>query len=111
VVAIFAHEIPSEMGHVGILLKSRFTNCQTILCNTFVNFTSLIGVIIGLGLGQIGEAVQIYFITFVAGNFMYIGSDIWRNLMKKRDALGNILEFLSFCLGVGAMYLVLLAEN
>jgi zinc and cadmium transporter len=111
VVAIFAHEIPSEMGHVGILLKSKFSSCQTILCNTFVNITSLIGVVLGLGLGQIGEAVQIYFITFVAGNFIYIGADIWRNLMKTSNAGLNLLEFLSFCLGVGAMYLVLLAEN
>jgi zinc and cadmium transporter len=111
VVAVFAHEIPSEMGNVGILLKSKFSNCQTILCNAFINSTALIGVVLGLGLGQIGEAVQIYVITIVAGNFIYIGADIWRNLMKKSNAWLNLLEFLSFCLGVGAMYLVLLAES
>ena len=111
IVAVFAHEIPSEMGNVGILLKSKFTNFQTILCSGVINITALVGVILGLGLGEIGEVVQIYILTFVAGNFIYIGADIWRNLMKKKSACLNILEFLSFCLGVGAMYLVTLAEK
>lgn len=98
------------MGDVGILIKNRFNNCQTIFWNAIINTTSLIGVIVGLGLGEMGEAVQIYILSFVAGNFIYIGADIWRNLMKNKDACMNILEFLSFAVGVGAMYLVLLAE-
>ena len=99
------------MGNVGILLKSKFSNCQTIGFNAFINTTALLGVLLGLGLGELGEAVQIYILTFVAGNFIYIGADIWRNLMKKSKACLNFLEFLSFCIGVGAMYLVLLAES
>jgi zinc and cadmium transporter len=111
IIAVFAHEIPSEMGNVGILLKSKFNNCQTIGCNAFINTTALLGVLLGLGLGELGEAVQIYILTFVAGNFIYIGADIWRNLMKKPSVCLNFLEFVSFCIGVGAMYLVLLAES
>lgn len=48
IIAIIAHEIPRELGDVAILLKSKFTGTQTILCNGVVNFISLIGVIIGL---------------------------------------------------------------
>jgi zinc transporter ZupT len=70
---------------------------------------SLFGVLLGLGLGSISEAAEIYIMSFVAGNFIYIGADIWRNLLKNKNALGNVLEFLSFCIGVGCMYLVLLA--
>jgi hypothetical protein len=44
------------MGDVGILLKNGFSNIQTILCNGFINFMSLFGVIAGLGLGTIDEA-------------------------------------------------------
>jgi len=97
------------MGNVGILLKSKFGNCQTIGCNAFFNATALLGVILGLGLGELGETVQIYILTFVAGNFIYIGADIWRNLMKKQNLCLNFMEFLAFSIGVGAMYLVLLA--
>jgi len=51
--------------------------------------------------------MQMYILSFVAGNFMYIGADIWKNLMRKSNALQNICEFMSFCVGVGAMYLVM----
>ena len=111
IVAVFAHEISCEVGNIGILLKSKFTNIQTILCSAVINVTALVGVVLGLGLGEIGDVVQIYILTFVAGNFVYIGADIWRKLMKKNSACLNTLEFLSFCLGVGVMYLITLAEG
>jgi hypothetical protein len=36
------------MGDVAILMTNKFNGTQTILCNGFVNFVSLLGVIIGL---------------------------------------------------------------
>lgn len=91
IIAIFAHEIPREMGDVGILMKSNFDSCQTIFWNAIINTMSMVGVVVGLGLGSIGEAVQIYILAFVAGNFIYIGADIWRNLLKNKDACLNII--------------------
>ena len=79
------------MGDVGILVKNKFDNCQTIVCNIVVNLTSLIGALVGIGLGSIGEAVQIYMLSFVAGNFIYIGADIWRNLFKTNKSINNCL--------------------
>jgi zinc and cadmium transporter len=111
IVAVFAHEIPREMGDVGILLKSGFSSIQTVLCNGLINFISLFGVVAGLGLGSIDEAAQIYVLVFVAGNFIYIGADIWRHLLRNKTKILNFLEVMMFALGVGAMYLVLLAES
>lgn len=99
------------MGDVGILMKNKFDSCQTIFWNAIINTVSLLGVVIGLALGGISEAVQTYILVFVAGNFIYIGADIWRNLLKNNNAFLNIMEFISFSVGVGAMFLVLLAEN
>jgi zinc transporter ZupT len=79
------------MGDVGILLKNKFNSKQTIICNVVVNFTSLIGVAIGLALGSVNEVAKVYVLSFVAGNFMYIGADIWRNLLKNKDCLSNVL--------------------
>lgn len=111
IIAVFAHEIPREMGDVGILMKSNFNACQTIFWNALINMISLVGVVVGLGLGGLGEAVQLYILVFVAGNFIYISADIWRHLLKNKDACLNITEFVCFSVGVGAMYLVLLAEG
>ena len=99
------------MGDVGILIKNGFSNIQTILCNGFVNFMSLFGVFAGLGLGQIDDATQNYVLVFVAGNFIYIGSDIWRHLLNNKSFLLNLGEILMFSVGVGAMFLVLVIEG
>jgi zinc transporter ZupT len=79
------------MGDVGILLKSGFSGIQTILCNGFINFMSLFGVIAGLGLGSIDDAAQNYIMVFVAGNFIYIGADIWKHLLRNKSILLNII--------------------
>jgi zinc and cadmium transporter len=110
IIAIAAHEIPREMGDVGILIKNGFSNVQTVLCNGFINFMSLIGVIAGLALGSINEEAQNYILVFVAGNFIYIGADIWRHLLANKRTILNIAELIMFSLGVGCMFLVLLAE-
>jgi hypothetical protein len=47
---------------------------------------------------------------FVAGNFTFIAADIWKNLFKNKTTCKNVFEFLGVALGVGCMYLVLLAE-
>ena len=109
IIAIFAHEIPREMGDVGILIKNGFSNVQTVLCNGFINFMSLIGVFAGLALGDISDDAQNYVLVFVAGNFIYIGADIWKHILGNKRTVLNILEFVMFSIGVGAMFLVLLA--
>jgi zinc transporter ZupT len=99
------------MGDVGILVKNGFSNTQTLLCNGFINFMSLFGVIAGLALGTIDDAAQNYIMVFVAGNFIYIGADIWKNLLSNDKFILNLGEILMFSVGVGAMFLVLLAEG
>lgn len=99
------------MGDVGVLVKNGFSNIQTVLCNGFINFMSLIGVVVGLAVGAIDEETQNYVLVFVAGNFMYIGADIWRHLLASKVWLVNVGEIIMFSVGVGAMFLVLLAES
>jgi len=72
---------------------------------------SLFGVLAGLGLGGIDEAALNYVLVFVAGNFIYIGSDIWKHLLRNKNVALNILEAVVFSIGVGAMFLILLAES
>lgn len=68
------HEIPQEIGDVGILLNSNFSNFQTILCNSLVNLSALIGCFIGLYLGSINENASKALKLVVAGNFIYLGA-------------------------------------
>lgn len=113
-VAIVAHEIPREIGDVAILMQNKFSEMQTLVCNGTINLISIVGVLIGLGVTNFDSATKSYILIFVAGNFIYIGADIWRHLLKNRGDyafLKNLFEFLGFALGVGIMYLLLLLES
>ena len=83
-VAIIVHEIPREMGDVAILIKNKFSENQTIVCNGTINLISIIGALIGLGATHLDDTVKIYLLVFVGGNFIYIAADIWRHLFKNK---------------------------
>jgi zinc and cadmium transporter len=97
-VGIIAHEIPREMGDVAILLKSHFNERETVISNGLVNMISLVGVYLGLNSQGLSSVTRQYMLVFVCGNFLYIASDIWRNLFRHSNPLVNLLE------GVGLIY-------
>lgn len=96
------------MGDVAILMTNSFNATQTVLCNGFVNLVSLVGVFIGLAITSLDDLAKNYVLVFVAGNFVYIAADIWRNLFKNSGFGRNLIEFLGFGVGIAAMYLILL---
>lgn len=92
---------------MAVLLKADFSQTQTILCNGFVNFISIIGVIIGLAVVNIDDIAKTYIMVFVAGNFVYIAADIWQNLFKGKGdnpKCNNFVEFVGAGIGIGAMF-------
>jgi len=99
------------MGDVAILMTNEFTSTQTILCNGFVNLTSLLGVFIGLAITDLNDETKTYILVFVAGNFMFIAADIWKHLFKNQGIIKNFIEFIGFGVGVAAMYCILLLET
>ena len=110
VVAIFIHEIPRELGDVAILLKSRFTGWQTICSNGTINMLAVVGAIIGLSTSSLPDSAKNYIMVFVAGNFVYIASDIWKHLFLD-SWRSNLLEVVGFLIGVGAMFGIKLMEG
>ncbi len=79
------------MGDVAILMTNNFDPTQTVLCNGFVNLLALLGVIIGLAVADISEMGKQYILVFVAGNFIYIAADIWRNVFKNSGIVKNLV--------------------
>lgn len=72
------------MRDFAILSKSEFTSCQIKICSAVPKITTLIGVAIGLALHSTGEAAEYYILSFVAGNFIYLAADIWKNLFMNK---------------------------
>lgn len=48
--------------------------------------------------------------VFVAGNFIYIGADIWQHLLRNEKFCENIMEIVMFAVGFTAMLAVLELE-
>lgn len=65
-----------------------------------VNLISLVGVWMGLNSHSLSPTVKQYALVFVAGNFMYIASDIWKNLFHNKKNVVNLLELIGLLLGV-----------
>lgn len=77
-----------------------------------VNFSAMIGTIIGLLLGQYGKNTDKYLTLFIAGNFIYIGAcDMIPLLNKEKNPRMFFAQLLALILGFGCMYLVLLVED
>lgn len=96
------------------MLKSRFSEAQTVLCNGVVNFVSLIGVIIGLAVINLDKLAKTYIMVYVAGNFVYIAADIWQNLFKNKGEgakCKNLIEFVGAAIGIGSMFALTYLEN
>ena len=90
---------------MAILLKSSFTEKQTILCNGTINLISILGTVIGLAIVHLSDVVKAYIMIFVAGNFIYIAADIWRHIFKNKNSrVKNFTEFIGLGIGVGAMF-------
>jgi hypothetical protein len=47
----------------------------------------------------------------MAGNFLFIGEDIWRNLLKNNYWCYKVMELAMFFLRVAAMFLFLFLED
>ncbi|KAL4511887.1 hypothetical protein ABPG72_012732 [Tetrahymena utriculariae] len=112
IVAIVAHEIPQEMGDVSILLNSNFSGIQAILCNCIINFSGLIGIIIGISIASLSENAERIMNCFIAGNFLFIGAaEMLSKLSEEKNNKTAFLQLFGLCIGFGVMFLITLAES
>ena len=61
---------------------------------------SLVGVYLGLQSHDLSPSTKQYVLVFVAGNFMYIASDIWKTLMQNENKIMDFVEMGAVFVGV-----------
>lgn len=107
--AVVLHEVPQEIGDFGIMLHGGFSTRKALLLNFLTALTSVIGVVIALTLTSRVEGITLFFLPFAAGGFIYIaGSDLIPELRKECDTWQNIIQLVTFLLGVAVMVSLLL---
>ena len=107
--AIFAHEIPQELGDLGVLIHGGWEKKKAL----FFNFLSGLSMILGGVLAFVfTEGLDLLFLLpFAAGNFIYIAaSDLIPEFKSCEHAKKNAYHFAAFMLGIILMYALLFFE-
>ncbi len=110
-IAIFAHEVPQEIGDFGVLLKGGFTRKKALIANFLISLTTFIGAIIAIIFNIWVEGIIPILVAITAGGFIYIaGTDLIPELHKNPKIKDSILQLLFILIGIGIMAGILLLE-
>jgi zinc and cadmium transporter len=109
--AVVLHEIPQEMGDLGVLVHAGLTPRRALIFNFATALTAVAGAVITLLLEDTIGGVVRPMLALSAGAFIYIaGSDLIPELHKTTDLRVSILQFVGIAAGFGVMAALLTLE-
>lgn len=110
-IAVILHEIPHEMGDLGILLHAGYGRRKAFLYNFYSGLVAIAGAAAALVAGAAVQASAAYILPFAAGNFIYIaGSDLVPELHKTKHVGHSLLQLGAILVGVALMAGLLFVE-
>lgn len=110
-IAVFVHELPTEVGDFGVLVHSGFSRKKALLLNLVTGLAAVGGAVATLLLGSGTTELTHYVIPFAAGAFVYIAAvRLLPRVLEERAKAGLILQALFGLAGFGAMYALMFLE-
>lgn len=105
-IAVFAHEIPQEIGDLAILLNGGMSRGRALLLNLLTSLTSVVGGVVGvLALAAVTDYLP-YALAIAASSFLYVAvADLIPGLHRKVDASSAVQQFLLITAGIVLIYL------
>ena len=105
-IAIFAHEIPQEVGDFLILLHSGSSKARALVMNMVSSLASLVGGVLGyFALQSFTGAVPIL-LGIVAASMIYVAvADLIPGLHKRTELRSTLSQAVLIALGVGSIAL------
>ena len=101
--AVAVHEIPQEMGDIGVLIYSGMKKKKALLLNFITALTAVAGGVIGF-YATIGlEGALKFLLPFAAGNFIYLATtDLIPEIKSKHqdNIFKSFLHLLVFVVGI-----------
>jgi len=103
--AVFAHEIPQEVGDLAILLQGGMSRLRALTLNLLTSLTSVVGGVVAyFALGPVEQALP-YALSLAAASFLYIAvADLIPGLHRRVDAGSGVRQFVFIVLGVAVIY-------
>jgi len=110
--AVTLHEIPQEMGDLGVLLHGGMGKKRALLLNFVFALFAIAGAIVGLLLGGASETFLRFILPFTAGGFLYVANtDLFPELHKSsKGGVDQLWHFLLILAGIGVMMSLLWLE-
>jgi len=105
-IAVFAHEIPQEIGDFGLMLHKGLSRKRIIIVNIISAAFAFMGAIITYLLGNVLEGYLPVFLAITAGFFIYIAaSDLIPEIHHEKRRGFAIIESLLLILGIVVVWM------
>jgi zinc and cadmium transporter len=106
-VAVFAHEIPHEVGDFAILLHAGFSRRRALLANAMAAGAGVLGAIVALMFLQSLPRLEPYFLAFATASFLYVAmSDLIPDLHRGTFDDNPVRQVLLVSAGIGTVLLL-----
>lgn len=100
-IAVSLHEIPQEIGDLGVILLAGYSKKQAILLNFSVALTVVVGGLAGYLLGHNIHQFSIYLLPIAAGGFTYLAAtDLVPQMHHTKSARKSLLLIFMFVMGI-----------
>lgn len=110
-IAVVLHEIPQEMGDLGVMLYAGFSRIKAVMLHFLTGLVAVIGTLGGLALNKFFVNSEVFLVSIAIGGFIYIaGSDLIPELHKETNSKKSIIQIISFIIGILIMLALLLLE-
>lgn len=100
-IAVFAHEIPQEIGDLAILLNGGMSRQRAMILNIAVSLSSVVGA--GLAYFLLARALEAlpYALAIAAASFLYVAvADLIPGLHRRVDARTSVQQVALIALGI-----------
>lgn len=109
-IAVALHEIPQEMGDLGILLHAGMKPRRALTLNFLSALAAVLGAITVLAFASL-TVIERLLVPFSAGSFIYIAStDLLPDLHKEPQPGRSAIQLVALVSGAGVMAALLLLE-
>lgn len=110
-IAVVLHEIPQEIGDLGIMLYAGFSKIKAVMLHFIIGLVAVLGTLVGLGLNRFFVNSELFLVSIAIGGFIYIaGSDLIPELHKETNAKKSTIQIISLIIGILIMLALLLIE-
>lgn len=104
-IAVYAHEIPQEIGDFLVLIQSGYSRGEALLWNAVASLMAVVGGLLGyLALAAVNAAIP-YALAVSAASFLYIAiSDLVPMLHRSAETRTAVAQVALILLGIGVVF-------